>query len=502
MGTSRNHLAGAGAVLTAVACVAALASAATGATGGGLRWGLAGVAAAAAALAWWVAAQRSARASRVLARWCAEVASGRLDHLDQLRAAGHGSQAVADALASLASPLAQIAPEARLLTVAGEELGIIGDTLADGAEATTRAAQAISASAGEVSAGVQVAATASYELMASIEEIARSTTEASDVSRQAVASATVASQSIEALGVSSAQIGDVVKVITSIAEQTNLLALNATIEAARAGEAGRGFAVVANEVKDLARETAEATDRISRMVGQIQEDSAGAVTSVKVIRTVIDQIMQSQLTIASAVEEQTQVTQEVSRATAGVASQAGRIAEEIVTVAERAQLNVDAARRSRLAVREIERMGLQMTSVTSSIAVASAGEEGTFRISWDRTSNRLTDTCTGIWSDETCAAYVRELSAAYETAPAGWTFLVDFSQHPAQSARIQETHQSMMAAAVAHGLVRCAFIANNPLVAMQMQRLSDRTGFPVTYVADAAEAQVVLRAAEASRPVS
>ena len=139
-----------------------------------------------------------------------------------------------------------------------------------------------------------------------------------------------------ALGTSSQQIGEVVRVITTIAEQTNLLALNATIEAARAGEAGKGFAVVASEVKELAVETARATESIGRLVQTIQSDTAGAVGAIEHISGVIASINDYQMTIASAVEEQTATTAEMGRYVGDAATGAGEIAVNITGVSDAA----------------------------------------------------------------------------------------------------------------------------------------------------------------------
>src|SRR4029079_181014 len=136
------------------------------------------------------------------------------------------------------------------------------------------------------------------------------------------------------LGESSTAIGNVVKVITSIAEQTNLLALNATIEAARAGDAGKGFAVVASEVKDLAQETARATEDISRRVDAIQSDTTNAVEAIAEISRIIAKINDYQVTIASAVEEQTATTGEMSRSVGDAANGTSEIAQTISEVAQ------------------------------------------------------------------------------------------------------------------------------------------------------------------------
>ena len=156
-----------------------------------------------------------------------------------------------------------------------------------------------------------------------------------------------------------------VKVITSIAEQTNLLALNATIEAARAGEAGKGFAVVANEVKELAQETAKATEDIARRVETIQEDTQGAVRAIGEISSIIGLSTDSQGTIAAAVEEQTATTTEMNRNVAEAAHSASRIAENIDAVAVATSSTTSAMNDAQSAIDEVARMA---TSLHSSVA--------------------------------------------------------------------------------------------------------------------------------------
>jgi methyl-accepting chemotaxis protein len=142
------------------------------------------------------------------------------------------------------------------------------------------------------------------------------------VAGEAVGLAAATSSTMTKLGESSAEIGDVIRTITSIAEQTNLLALNATIEAARAGEAGKGFAVVAGEVKDLAQETAAATHRITERIAALQEDSQDATASIEGVTELIGRISDGQSSVAGAVEEQTVTTNEISTNVAGVAKTA------------------------------------------------------------------------------------------------------------------------------------------------------------------------------------
>ena len=172
---------------------------------------------------------------------------------------------------------------------------------------------ALSRSAEDITEGVKNVAAATEEMSASISEISINAQSAASIADEGVQAASAADRRINELGRSSSQIGEVIKVITSIAQQTNLLALNATIEAARAGEAGRGFAVVANEVKELAKQTAQATGSISQTIEKIQGDTGHAVESIQQISGIIDRIHEIQSSIATAVEEQTATTSEIAR---------------------------------------------------------------------------------------------------------------------------------------------------------------------------------------------
>jgi methyl-accepting chemotaxis protein len=471
-------------------------------SGGGRAWAAAAVVAA-VALALAGLAVRAIGSARARLQEAADLAAA--GDLRGLAEASHAADPLGlvavlnQAVARLGSTLSTLTPEAKLLMIAGEELGIIGDTITSGARGTSEQATMIESSTRELAQNVELVAAATQELQASIGEIAGTTSRASEVASTAVHRVGEASQTITALGESTARIGDIIKTITSIAGQTNLLALNATIEAARAGDAGKGFAVVASEVKSLAQDTEAATEQIASMLGRIQEESAHAVTSMDQVRSVIQEISESQLTIASAVEEQAQTTQQVSQTTQGLSTEVGTITAAVGTVVDLAKANSAAAEKSRVAVGEIARMGQMMTRETGSLQLMDDAGEGYYEVSWDRGLNRLTDLCVGMWNDATCDGYKRDLSAAYRDNRPGWTFLVDFSAHPAQAERVQKTHEAMMAEAVRNGLHWCAFIASNPLVTVQMERLSTKTGFPVTYVNTREEALAVLAEKERGR---
>ena len=224
------------------------------------------------------------------------------------------------------------------LTNASEALQEIANSLSAGAEETSAQANTASAASEEVNAGVQTVASNMEEMTAAIKEITKTTNESSTVSNNAMSMAQNTNTIISKLGDSSMDIGNVIKVISSIAQQTNLLALNATIEAARAGEAGKGFAVVASEVKELAKQTAKATEEITAKIENIQTDSKGAVGAIEEISTAIEKINSYAGNIAASVEEQAATTGEVSRIVTESAEGVKQINENISQVSEAASV--------------------------------------------------------------------------------------------------------------------------------------------------------------------
>ncbi|WP_448615008.1 methyl-accepting chemotaxis protein [Modestobacter sp. URMC 112] len=269
---------------------------------------------------------------------------------------GQMAAALTQAQASLRSVLSSVAASADAVAASSEELSASSSQISASAEETSAQSGVVSAAAEEVSRNVGTVAAGAEEMGASIREISQNANEAARVAASAVAEAQATTETITKLGTSSQEIGAVVKAITSIAEQTNLLALNATIEAARAGEAGKGFAVVANEVKELAQETARATEDIARRVEAIQGDTTKAITAIGGISAVIGSINDFQLTIASAVEEQTATTQEMSRSVQEAASGSGEIAQNITGVSSAADSTTQALSQTRVAVDELSKM--------------------------------------------------------------------------------------------------------------------------------------------------
>jgi methyl-accepting chemotaxis protein len=258
-----------------------------------------------------------------------------------------------------------IAVDSAKLSQSSGELASASQQMSSNAEETSTQAGVVSAAAEEVSKSVQSVSISTREMNASIREVAKQATDAARVATAGVKVAETTNTTVAKLGESSAEIGKVIKVITSIAEQTNLLALNATIEAARVGEAGKGFAVVANEVKELARETARATEDISRKIEAIQTDSRDVVRAISEIGAIINQINDIQGTIASAVEEQTLTTREIGRNLTEAADGAKEIARNIHGVADAAHNTSEGAHRTQTAARDLARMAADLAGLVA-----------------------------------------------------------------------------------------------------------------------------------------
>jgi methyl-accepting chemotaxis protein len=270
-----------------------------------------------------------------------------------------------------------IAGSALQVAGASEELNTTSQQITANSEETSAQADVVSKAAQAVSQNLQTVATGAEEMGASIKEIAKNATEAAKVATSAVKVAEATTVTVSKLGESSNEIGQVIKVITSIAQQTNLLALNATIEAARAGEAGKGFAVVANEVKELAKETARATEDISRKIEAIQSDTKAAVDAIASISGVINQINEISGTIATAVEEQNATTNEMSRNVTEAAHGSGEITSNIGGVAEAAQSTTRGATDTQKASQQLVETSAQLRRLVEQFKInAGSGHEG------------------------------------------------------------------------------------------------------------------------------
>ena len=269
----------------------------------------------------------------------------------------------------LLSSVETLTENAKALGSSSEVLNTVSEQLANNAEETSAQAGVVSAASEQVSSSVGAVTQSAEQMSASIREISENTAAATRVAGDAVGTAQSANETIKRLGDSSAEVGKVINVITSIAEQTNLLALNATIEAARAGEAGKGFAVVANEVKELAKQTSQATEDISHKIEAIQADTEGAVSAINQVTEVINQINEISTTIASAVEEQTVTTSEIGSNVGEASRSTMEISSNISGVAGAAQETAKGANETLKAAKALSNIATQIQEVVGQFKV-------------------------------------------------------------------------------------------------------------------------------------
>ena len=253
------------------------------------------------------------------------------------------------------------------LAAAAEELTATADQLLSNANKTSEQSTSAAAATEEVDSGVRSVATNMEEMAASIKEITRTTNETSQMAGETLKRSQDTNQIINQLGVSSNDIGNVVKVISAIAQQTNLLALNATIEAARAGESGRGFAVVANEVKELAKQTAKATGDITKKIETIQADTKNAVQAIGTISTSIEKVNGHASNIAAAVEEQAATTNEISRIILESSSAIGGVSSLVKDVAVVSSANKTDASQLKDAAITLSKLALELKELVSKL---------------------------------------------------------------------------------------------------------------------------------------
>ena len=305
-------------------------------------------------------------AIEVLTEQCTALAEGRLSDsvFDRSKpCAGKFGEAFVRIRENFRESMVRISQSASALAASAEELTAVSQQMAGNAEETAVQASVVANASDDVSKRVGVVAAGSEEMQVSIREIAKSANGSAGVVRNAVGAAESANLTVQRLGESSVDIGKVIKVITSIAQQTNLLALNATIEAARAGEAGKGFAVVANEVKELAKGTARATEEIGQKIEAIQHDTRSAVEAIAQISSIINEVNDISNNIAAAVEEQTVTTNEISRNVTEAATGTGEIARNVAGVATAAQDTTRGAADTQTAAKALSEMAAELQNL-------------------------------------------------------------------------------------------------------------------------------------------
>ena len=251
------------------------------------------------------------------------------------------------------------------ITLSSEALSAASQQMGTNSSETERLASTVSSTSQEINRMVEEIAAATVEISTTLKETSKNIVNATQITSQAVKMAESTNKTISKLGESSIEIGEVIKVITAIAQQTNLLALNATIEAARAGEAGKGFAVVANEVKDLAKRTAKATEEITPKISAIQADTQEAISEIGKIGAIIGQINHISIDISGALEEQTVTTNEISGRVSQAAQGTNEVNQSIDGVVGAAKSTAKTAAEILVASKKLAAMGADLTMIVN-----------------------------------------------------------------------------------------------------------------------------------------
>ncbi|MEZ0491654.1 methyl-accepting chemotaxis protein [Kineococcus sp. TBRC 1896] len=300
------------------------------------------------------------------------LAEGRLDQRVRVLSTcelGQMAQATNTSVERLAGLMREVSANAATLSSSSEELTAVATHLSSGAQQAAGQSTQVADATEEISTNITTVAAAGEQMSAAIREIATSTADASAVAASAVVTADTAHATLGRLSASSREIGDVVKLITTIAEQTNLLALNATIEAARAGEMGKGFAVVAGEVKELAQQTARATEDITTRVAATQADAHAAAEAIGQIGEVIARIDGLQSTIAAAVEEQSATTAEMVRNVTEVSAGSRQIASAVGGIAAAAEQTTASAGHTATTAGEVSHVAADLNRLVAAFTV-------------------------------------------------------------------------------------------------------------------------------------